>query len=132
LYAFDNSGASNPSQVPELKIENCDFNFFLVGMESLINIETNNYSRTPSNRDTTTKYSTAASDITTLWGADRGAVVFVDRSNFKNSNFCWGLMKYRRDLPFMLSNSTSKLINMTNMFGYTPGSVRSNITFKNS
>jgi len=44
LYAFDNSRASNPSYVPELKIDNCDFSFFLVGMESLINIETNNYS----------------------------------------------------------------------------------------
>jgi len=118
--------------VPELKIDNCDFSFFLVNMESLINIETNNYSRTVPDQDKTTQVGKPQPEITTLWGADRGALVHVDRSNFRNSNFCWGLMKFRKDLPFMLSNSTSMMINMTNMFGYTKGSVRSRVTFQNS
>lgn len=41
LYAFDGL-SSQKLIIPELKLVNCEFSYFLTNQETLINIETNN------------------------------------------------------------------------------------------
>ena len=81
LYAFPEY-RNKYNKPPEINILGCDFEYFLGGYESLINVETNNFIR----QDRVMAYV----------GAERGAIINIRDSVFKHSRFCRGMVVYRR------------------------------------
>ena len=84
---------------PSLNLTNCDFEYFLGGYESLINIETNNLNKVTKTFSWPLSGGVPATETKTFYtylGADKGARIRIVNSNFKNSRFCKGMIVYRK------------------------------------
>lgn len=112
LYAFDglNSAALI---IPSLDIINCEFEYFLVDYESLINVETNNIVLTEGSNDNYNAGDENLDEFVQFWGVDAGAIIMITDTLFRDSKFCKGLIVYRQQQPFTVQDSLM-LVNMTN------------------
>lgn len=79
---------------PLLSINLCDFTYFLVNYESLINVETNNFFY----------HGNASAGYLSYQGDHRGAQIYVTSSTFKHSRFCKGLIVYRETMIMTYKN----------------------------
>lgn len=105
----------NPTQFASLTLRNCTFEYFFRDYEALIYVENNNMQ---------IQNMTAAENANDpknlmIYGDDRGANIFVQRSTFTNSRFCKGLIVYER-LPDLTtdSDSSNAIINLADEFRY--------------
>jgi hypothetical protein len=76
------------NKVPELKLNNCKFKFFLKDYDSLINIETDNFVQITQ--------SSINKPILAKLGQDKGGRVHILNSHFSHSRFCKGLIAYKK------------------------------------
>ena len=104
LYNFDGISAYTPDNVTTLTLKNCTFEYFLADYEALINIENNNLA--PFDVD-----SSGVAGFFAYLGSERGANLQINKSKFKHSRFCKGMLvgKRRPNLGFF-SNSGSLII----------------------
>jgi len=91
---------SSRTAPPSLEINNCEFEYFLDGYESLINVETNNF------------FKTTVAQVN-YRGETRGAKINIKSSTIKHSRFCKGMLVYRKS-PLITGNH--QFLNMTHQF----------------
>ena len=79
-------------------ITGCDFKYFAAGHDSLVHIETNNFSfmnlywedgEWTHNQD-------YGNTVLLYMGEDNGAKIEITNSTFKHSSFCKGMISYKR------------------------------------
>jgi len=106
LYAFDQDGFITP-KTPQLVIKNCEFRHFFANYDSLINIESTNWSEYEVEVEVPSPIPgvimTKMEGRLLLRGSDRGAKIKIESSTFEHSRFCKGMIVYR-DLVFPTTN----------------------------
>jgi hypothetical protein len=126
MYAFPNH-QSTLRIPPSLNLTNCDFEYFLGGYESLIQVETNNLKKLSRAYswdfiDSTDGSDETQSETKTFYSsnqAEKGVRIRITSSNFKNSRFCKGLIVYRKPLQIL---QTSVVTNYTQILSYATNS----------
>ena len=110
LYNFDGLSAMHPDNVTTLAFKNCTFQYFLDDYEALIYVENNNLA--PFNEDD----SGAAGHFAYL-GSARGANLQINRSRFRHSRFCKGMIVSKRR-PYLGFFASSGSLIIDNDFQY--------------
>ena len=88
MYAFDGIRRTH-RRPPSLEIKGCTFKYFVNKLNSLIQVETNNFG-----------YMGQAADgnmddaFLSYYGEDRGAKITIRDSHFYNNAFCKGMIYY--------------------------------------
>ena len=99
LYAMD-AVRSNRTHSPTLNIINCEFKYFLDDNSALIQVETNNFIEmaveSKGKANPVLETANIGDRFMILVGEDRGARIDIQRSTFKHSHFCKGLISYRK------------------------------------
>ena len=113
LYSFD-SVRSTRTAPPELVITGCDFKYFAAGHDSLINIETNNFSFMNLHWENGewTHSVDYGKTILLYMGEDNGAKIEITNSTFKHSSFCKGMIQYKRQTQIDF-DELSRFLNLT-------------------
>ena len=108
LYNFDRMRASDSSQYATLKLTNCKFNYFLSNYTSLINVETNNFALIPST-------GTGVPDYLIEIGDDRGVNINITSTDFTNSQFCKGLLSFKKRYNGTESTTSMTYVSLNNL-----------------
>ena len=101
MYNFDGISASSPDNVTTLTLKNCTFTYFLADYEALIYVENNNIE--PMNVD-----SSGVPSYFSILGSDRGVNLQINKTKFRHSRFCKGLIvnKKRPNLGLFSTKGT--------------------------
>ncbi|TNV74720.1 hypothetical protein FGO68_gene12535 [Halteria grandinella] len=127
LFAFADY-ASSKKVTPQLHIQNCSFEYFLSNYESLINIQTETFTKITGNVlvytggrqdeygqvvEDGSDFERQARDFYLSNGQDRGAFIVIEDSVFQLSRFCKGMIIYRAGY---YESTMRTITNLTHVF----------------